>query len=56
MAARFPLVVNLGVNDEPQVNVKCHNIFSHSEMPVNKIDGAPDAAQAVASATLAGKG
>ncbi len=55
MTARFPTVVILGVNNEPQVNVSRHNIFSHSEMPTNKIDGAPDAAQAVASATLAAK-
>ena len=55
MTARFPLVVNLGANDETRVNVSRHNIFSHLEMPANKIDGAPDAAQAVASATLAAK-
>jgi hypothetical protein len=55
MTARFPLVVNLGANDETRVNVSRHNIFSHLEMPANKIDGAPDAAQAVASATLATK-
>jgi hypothetical protein len=55
MTARFPSVVDLGANDEPQVNVSRHDIFSHSEMPANKIDGASDAVQAVASATLAAK-
>ena len=55
MTARFPPVVDLGANDEPRVNVSRHDIFSHSKMPANKIDGAPDAAQAVAFATLAVK-
>ena len=55
MTARFLSIVNLGANDEARVNVSRHDIFSHSEMPANKIDGAPDAEQAVASATLAAK-
>ncbi len=52
---RFLSVNDLGANDEPRVNVNRHDIFSHSEMPANKIDGASDAVQAVASATLAAK-
>ena len=55
MTGRFPSIVNLEANDEARVNVSCHDIFSHLEMPANKIDRAPDAAQAVASATLAAK-
>ena len=55
MTARFPSVVDLGANDEPRVNVSCHELFSHSEMLASKIDGAPDRAQAVTSATLAAK-
>ena len=35
--------------------MSCHDLFSHSEMLANKIDGASDAAQAVASATLVTK-
>ena len=53
--ARFPSVVDLGANDEPRVNVSRHNPFSHSKMLANKIDGAPDAAQAVTYTTLVAK-
>jgi hypothetical protein len=55
MTARFPSVVDLGANDEPRVDVSRYNPFSHSEMLANKIDRVPDAAQAVASTTLAAK-
>jgi chromosome segregation ATPase len=55
MMARFPSVVDFGANDEPRVNMSCHNVFSNSEMLANKIDGTLDVAQAGASATLAAK-
>ena len=52
MMARLPSVVDLGANDEPRVDVS--RLFN-LEMLSNKIDGAPDAAQAVVSATLVAK-
>jgi hypothetical protein len=55
MTARFPSVLYLGANDEPQVDVSHQDLVSHSEMLATKTDGASDAAQAVASPTLAAK-
>ena len=55
MSARFPSVVDLGANDESQVDVSHNNTSSYLEMLVNKFDRAPDAAQAVASATSVAK-
>jgi hypothetical protein len=55
MTARFPSVDNFGANDEPRVNMSCHNVFSTSDTLANKIDGTLDAAQAGVSATLATK-
>jgi hypothetical protein len=52
MMARLPSVVDLGANDEPRVDVS--RLFN-LEMLANKINGAPDAAQAVASTTLVAK-
>ena len=36
---RLPFTVELRANDELRVNVICHDLFFHSEMLANKIDG-----------------